>query len=53
MKAGSYAPLQLRLTWLDDTHLEIRFPRGVKNDMREGRAGDVRINYIEVEGLPP
>lgn len=53
VKTGSYAPLQLSLTWLDDTHLEIRYPRGVKNDMREGRAGDVHINYIEVEGAPP
>lgn len=51
--AGSYAPLQLRLTWLDDTHLEIRYPRGVKNDMREGRVGDVHINYTEVEGPLP
>ena len=53
VRAGSYSPLQLRVTWLDEAHLEIRFPRGVKPDSRESSVGAGRVNYIEAEGAPP
>jgi hypothetical protein len=53
VRAGSYSPLQLRVTWLDESHLEIRYPRGVKPDTRERSAGVVHIDYIEAEVFPP
>jgi len=53
VRAGSYSPLQLRVTWLDESHLEIRDPRGVNPDTRESRVGVVHVNYIEAEGSPP
>lgn len=53
VEAGIYAPLQLRLAWLDDAHLQIRYPRGTPVDSRVERIGDVRISYVETDSFAP
>jgi len=51
--AGSYSPLQLRLTWLSATELQIRYPRGTKVSSRTEIAGGVRVAYVETDAFAP
>lgn len=53
VEAGTYAPLQLRLTWLDGDHLQIRYPRGTKVDSRVEHIDGIRISYVETESFAP
>lgn len=53
VEAGTYAPLQLRLAWLDGDHLQIRYPRGTKVDSRVERIDGIRISYVETDSFAP
>jgi hypothetical protein len=51
--AGTYAPLQLRLTWLDGDHLQIRYPLGTKVDSRVEHVDGIRISFVETDSFAP
>jgi hypothetical protein len=44
---GSYSPLQLQLTWLNDSELEISFPAGTELRSRAEARNGVEVNYRE------
>jgi len=46
--AGTYSPLQLKLTWLGEGELEIAYPRGVQSRSRVENAGEVKVVYREL-----
>jgi hypothetical protein len=44
---GSYSPLQLQLTWLSDSELQISFPAGTDLSSRPETAYGVKVTYVE------
>jgi hypothetical protein len=44
---GTYSPLQLQLTWLSETELQISFPKGTELRSSAGANYGVKVTYVE------
>ena len=47
--AGAYSPLSLKLTWLDDSQLEVAYSRGTQLQSRAEVAGNVKLAFRELQ----
>ena len=46
-RGNDYTPLQLRLTWLSDSELQISFPPGTQTQSGESSHNGVKVSYKE------
>ena len=51
--AGTYSPLPLHITWLNDSELEIAYPRGTQLQSRPDLIQGVKVVYKEFTPYAP
>ena len=51
--AGDFSPVPVRLNWLSDRELEVRYPKGIEVDATEGTYNGVKVTFRELESRGP